>query len=282
MEWRYFFLCLFFLSLETCTASSLSILDRPNIYKFSIRYHGSRLHIRVLPTDTSLIAHVTEASVCSAVDLNLQEFGCKTPGFTNIVLITQEGPKTVTKINQYQTRLESSKKKFSIKPVTVIQDWPLVYIDVCVKFKQVNGKWLNDGECFRAIERIDKADKRAGSAMGMNPMEGDPQYTWKVYILMGVAGCFICIALISMVKRSITNGYRKAMKREAREENLRKILRERGNNKLDAVVGVGTENDVVIEMKLNNNKSQVDSAEKRRFAEIAVKTGFMHPPQEYI
>jgi len=176
-----------------------------------IRFHGNRIHIKVIPEDKTLYPHIVKATLCSAKDLNMGKDGCETDGFISKTLVVPDQKDRVPKSN-YDARLPSSGSGISFKPVQVIKDWPLVYVELLLKMKQKNGKWEGNGEIIRKIERIDRANAVAGKAFGMETPEADRPW-WQLWALGSLAGLLGLLLIISGVKRRITTAMRRVQNR---------------------------------------------------------------------
>lgn len=166
-----------------------------------IRYHGERIHIKVIPHDKELYPHVIEASLCSAVDLNMGIAGCKTSGFVMETLVVADASKRV-KENRFDARLPSSGAGLSFKPIQVIKDWPLVYVEMGIKMKIPGKGWAANGEIVRKIARIDRSNIKAGEAFGMK-IPTTHTMGWKGYAGLSLIGLFTLLLIVSFIQRKI-------------------------------------------------------------------------------
>jgi len=177
-----------------------------DLFDLSITFHGDRLHFRVMSSNNSISPHISSFILCSAVDRNIKSVGCFTQGFTRITVLS---PSYKTKNKGIDLRLETSERKLSIKPSQVIPNWPLVYVEVVVKFKTTDHKWLHNGKEYTILKRIDRVNRLAGISLGM-PFPESRGYSWKLYVIMFICSCFIVVLTISGVKTRIKTAQRRA------------------------------------------------------------------------
>lgn len=184
---------LLFLSLLFC----ISCVPHNSNYDMLVRYHGGRIHIKVLPASEELHPRIISACLCTSVDLNMEDAGCNTPGFVVKELIEKGHPISI-KGDALDVRSHSTSNGLSFKPVQVIDKWPLVYVELEVRLKIPGGGWAANGTTTKKTIRVDKYDTKSGRALGME-IDEDDELTWQAYtgmVLLGAVGVFLVMGLI--------------------------------------------------------------------------------------
>lgn len=192
-----FFLC--------CAVLVLGEGSAPPEVEVLIRFHGDRIHIKLVPKDHKFHAHVTGVDLCSSVDLNIGEKGCHTSGFVSENVLSRDADTT----NKFDARFMSSGSGLSVKPVPVIDNWPLVYVELQYKVKESGKGWVDNGKVFRQVARVDRQSAKAGRALGMNIPESD-KLTWQWTVAIGLTAIITLFAVASFVQRKIVRATRRA------------------------------------------------------------------------
>lgn len=203
-------LCFIFLFLG-CQFQNISAktpLEQDLNVDILIRYHGERIHVKVAPHDSKLHPHVIAASLCSAVDLNMGEAGCKTSGFVTKTLVSMKSSSKGVEPNKFDARVQSSGAGLSFKPIQVIENWPLVYVEMEIKMKIPGKGWAANGKVIRKITRIDRANSNAGRAVGMLMVDATTSM-WKWYVAMAIVGSFTIFVVVGMIQQKISRTRRK-------------------------------------------------------------------------
>ena len=201
-----FFFFLGILCLAQCTATTTAS-SRDLQSDLLIRYHGGRIHIKVTAHDAELHPHVVSARLCSAVDLNIEEMGCRTPGFVVETLAVEDSPEKVKK-SKFEARIPASGAGLSFVPIQVIKGWPLVYIEIEMRMKLPGTGWVGGSTTIRKVARIDKANTKAGRAFGMI-LPDDTIPWWQGYTGMAILGAFCVFMVIAFVQRKIAHTRKK-------------------------------------------------------------------------
>lgn len=204
---KIYFLVFLFVVCQFQTTVAMEPPKQDFDFDMSIRYHGNRIHVKVIPRNTELHTHIVEIRLCSAVDLNIEDSGCNTPGFVSETLVSAKSSRKVEP-NKFDTRLSSSGTGLSFKPIQVIDNWPLVYVETKVRMKIPGKGWAANGKIVRNISRIDKANANAGRAIGMVMIDAQTPI-WRWYVVGAILGSFALFAIIGMIHQKIARTRKK-------------------------------------------------------------------------
>ena len=189
-----------------------------NDFSVAVSSSGEFVVVDVMTADASKYPYIKSARACTAVDLNMDPNGlCSTPGFTlHEVLPTPED-------DRFEGHLWT-KSRLVMRARTVLQDWPLVYLELTVGLRNADATLVDNGELVNLVTRVSREVRKEAIAVekGRTPVidvvapisEGRPERTkTNQYRLAFLGGAFLvmvaAVFLMLVAKRKFNPMWRR-------------------------------------------------------------------------